>query len=154
MNAKFALFFAFCLLAPMNGARAQDAAAKPAIFVCGDSTAKNSGPGKNGNPVAGWGTPISNYFDPEKAVVKNVGHAGQSSLTYYTSDWPKVLPQIHSGDFVLLVFGINDGTTPPGLGEETKSVTVRGQTYDAHTYGGTCRKWRRTPGTRGRTYSY
>jgi lysophospholipase L1-like esterase len=104
---------------------------KPAIFVCGDSTSKNSGNGKNGSPVAGWGTPIANFFDSEKVAVKNVGHAGKSSFTYYTGDWPKVLPQIQAGDYVLLVFGINDGGTPPGLGDET--VDRNGQ--PVHTYG-------------------
>ena len=111
--------------------RAQDAAGKPAIFVCGDSTAKNSGKGKNGEPVVGWGTPIAEFFDAEKVVIKNVAHAGRSSRTYYEGDWPDVLPQIKTGDFVLLVFGINDGATPPGLGEET----VLRNDQPAHTYG-------------------
>jgi lysophospholipase L1-like esterase len=112
-------------------ASAQDGTNKPAIFVCGDSTAKNSGKGKNGEPVAGWGTPIADFFDPGKVVVKNVGHAGRSSRTYYDGDWPNVLPQIQPGDFVLLVFGINDGSTPPGLGDET---VVRND-QPVHTYG-------------------
>lgn len=112
-------------------APAQDTVANPTIFVCGDSTAKNSGRGKNGSPVAGWGTPIAEFFDPEKAVVRNVGHAGRSSRTYFEGDWPNVLPQIKQGDFVLLVFGINDGSTPPGLGDET--VQQRGR--PVHTYG-------------------
>jgi rhamnogalacturonan acetylesterase len=103
----------------------------PTIFVCGDSTSKNKGPGKNGQPVLGWGTPIADYFDPAKATVKNVGHAGKSSFTYFTGDWPGVLPQIKSGDYILLVFGINDGGTPPGLGDET--VDKNGQ--PVHTYG-------------------
>src|SRR5512143_218297 len=108
---------AFIILSPVT--HAQNAANKPSIFVCGDSTSKNSGKGKNGEPVAGWGTPIADFFDPAKVTIKNVGHAGKSSRTYYDGDWPNVLPQIKSGDFVLLVFGINDGTTPPGLGDET-----------------------------------
>src|SRR5436189_6420930 len=67
--------------------------AKPTIFVCGDSTAKNNGKGKSGEPVAGWGTPIAQFFDPEKVTIANVGHAGRSSLTYYEGDWPGVLPK-------------------------------------------------------------
>ena len=35
---------------------------------------------------------------------------------YLASDWPKVLPKIQAGDYVLLVFGINDGTTLNGTG--------------------------------------
>jgi lysophospholipase L1-like esterase len=108
-------------------ARADDAA-KPTIFVCGDSTAKNNGAGRDGTPMVGWGTPIAAFFDPAKATVSNVGHAGKSSLTYYTGDWPAVLPKIKSGDYILLVFGINDGGTPQGLGDE-----VNGQ--GTHTYG-------------------
>jgi lysophospholipase L1-like esterase len=93
---------------------------KPTIFVCGDSTAKNSGPGRNGTPMVGWGTPIAEFFDPAKATVSNVGHAGKSSRTYYNGDWPNVLPKIGAGDYVLLVFGINDGSTPNGTGPETR----------------------------------
>jgi lysophospholipase L1-like esterase len=131
MKTKLPLLIILGLLGGAGFVRAQEAASKPAIFVCGDSTAKNSGAGKNGQPMVGWGTPIADFFDPEKAVVKNVGHAGKSSLTYYTGDWPKVLPQINKGDYVLLVFGINDGGTPPGIGDET--VTRNGQ--PVHTYG-------------------
>ncbi len=126
------LLVVLCLLNIPQFVSAQDGAAKPLIFVCGDSTSKNSGRGKSGEPVAGWGTPIAAFFDSEKATIKNVGHAGRSSRTYYDGDWPNVLPQIKAGDYVLLVFGINDGTTPPGL--DDKIVTNRtGQ--EMHTYG-------------------
>jgi len=110
---------------------AQESTGKPSIFICGDSTAKNSGNGKSGAPVTGWGTPIAGFFDSDKVVIKNVGHAGTSSRTYYERDWPTVLPQIRKGDFVLLVFGINDGSTPPGLGDE---ITMQNN-QPAHTYG-------------------
>lgn len=107
-------------------------AGKPVIFVVGDSTSKNSGKGKNGSPVAGWGTPIAAYFDPAKVVINNVGHAGRSSRTYYDGDWPNVLPKINAGDYVLLVFGINDGSTLNGMGDETRPGP-NGQ--EQHTYG-------------------
>jgi len=106
----------------------------PGIFVCGDSTAKNNGKG-----AQGWGTAIDAYIDPGKAKVNNVAHAGTSSHTYYDGDWPKVLPQIKSGDYVLIVFGINDGglRTPPGLDDDTHEVTnARTQQVESvHTYG-------------------
>jgi lysophospholipase L1-like esterase len=126
---------------------ADPAPAIPTIFVLGDSTARNSGNGRNGQPVAGWGTPLADYFDPAKATVANVGHAGTSSRTYYNNpgDWPKVLPRINSGDFVLLVFGINDGGPPkkvsdrgsiPGTSEETVEMgRADGSVEIAHTYG-------------------
>lgn len=141
------IFSAFSLTLGLAAAHAADApavatapektpAALPAIFVCGDSTAKN-----NGNGAQGWGTAIEAYIDPAKATVKNVAHAGTSSLTYYNgaTDWPAVLPQIKAGDYVLIVFGINDGglATPAGLDDDlhertdprSKAVT------QAHTYG-------------------
>jgi len=106
-------------------ASAPAASSLPAIIVCGDSTAKN-----NARGAQGWGTAIAAYFDSAKVTVNNVAHAGTSSRTYYNGDWPKVLPQIKAGDYVLIVFGINDGGlhTPPGLGDE-----VDAQGY--HTYG-------------------
>ena len=128
-------------------AAAEAVATKPTIFVLGDSTARNSGNGKNGTPVAGWGTPLAAYFDPEKVTVANVAHAGTSSRTYYNipGDWPRVLPMIKAGDFVLLVFGINDGGPPktvtargsiPGIGDETVELPRADGTIEiAHTYG-------------------
>jgi lysophospholipase L1-like esterase len=131
MKIKLAFLIALTVIALASFTRAQETANKPSIFVCGDSTSKNSGKGKSGEPVAGWGTPIAEYFDATKVTIKNVGHAGKSSRTYYDGDWPNVLPQIKPGDYVLLVFGINDGSTPPGLGDET--VEQKGQ--PVHTYG-------------------
>lgn len=131
MKARFQFLVLLSLLGVVECVRAQDATGKPAIFVCGDSTAKSSGKGKNGEPLAGWGTPIAGFFDSEKVVIKNVGHAGRSSRAYYDGDWRNVLPQIKAGDFVLLVFGINDGSTPPGLGDQT----ILRNNQPAHTYG-------------------
>src|SRR6185436_7743997 len=118
-------------------------AAAPTIFVLGDSTAHNTAKGKNGEQCAGWGTPLAEYFDPAKATVANVAHAGTSSRSYFNgaSDWPRVLPKIKAGDFVLLVFGINDGAAPPagrgslpGIGDETVEVKRPDGTVEtAHT---------------------
>jgi lysophospholipase L1-like esterase len=131
MKTKLGFLILFSLLGALESSRAQDVTAKPRIFVCGDSTAKNSGKGKSGEPLIGWGTPFADFFDPAKVVINNVAHAGTSSRTYYEGDWPRVLPQIRSGDFVLLVFGINDGSTPPGLGDETAVQNNK----PVHTYG-------------------
>ncbi|HEX2854741.1 MAG TPA: GDSL-type esterase/lipase family protein [Opitutaceae bacterium] len=129
------------------GSAAEEAPRRPTLFVLGDSTARNNGKGKNGQPCAGWGTPLADYFDAEKVTVANVAHAGQSSRTYFTNpgDWPSVLPRIEAGDFVLLVFGINDGGPPrdvrsrgsiPGLGDETVELPrADGTVETAHTYG-------------------
>jgi rhamnogalacturonan acetylesterase len=134
-------------IATLGLLRADDVGTKPTIFVLGDSTARNTGKGKNGEAVAGWGTPLADYFDSAIATVAKVAHAGQSSRTYYNlpGDWPSVLPRIKAGDFVLLVFGINDGGPPtsvnsrgsiPGLGDETVALTRPDGTKEiAHTYG-------------------
>jgi rhamnogalacturonan acetylesterase len=149
LRPSFSLLLASLSLFALTFGRlaAADPAVKPTIFVCGDSTARNSGKGKSGEPVAGWGGPLADYFDADKAAVANVAHAGQSSRTYYTipGDWPKVLPQIKAGDFMLLVFGINDGGPPrterdrgsiPGLGDETVELKrADGSIETAHTYG-------------------
>ena len=134
-------------LAGLAGAGLAAPAVRPTIWVLGDSTARNSGRGHNGQPVEGWGTPLADYFDPARVAVENVAHAGQSSRTYYTlpNDWPRVRPLIQAGDFVLLVFGINDGGPPaaphsrgsiPGLGDETVDVPrAEGPVETVHTYG-------------------
>jgi lysophospholipase L1-like esterase len=121
------------------------AADVPTLFVLGDSTARNSARGRNGEPCAGWGTPLADYFDPAKIAVANVAHAGTSSRTYYLNpgDWPSALPRVKAGDFVLIVFGINDGTPPPrgrgslpGIGDETTEVKRDDGTVETvHTYG-------------------
>jgi lysophospholipase L1-like esterase len=133
------------LFGALRTAAADGATAAPTVFVLGDSTARNTAKGKNGEPCAGWGTPLADYIDPAKAVVANVAHAGTSSRSYFNNpgDWPKVLPQIKAGDFVLLVFGINDGAAPPagrgslpGIGDETVEVKRPDGTIEtAHTYG-------------------
>src|SRR5262245_43347828 len=138
MKCKIVFLLLIILVVAQNSSRAQDTG-KPAIFMCDDSTAKNSGTGKNGEPLAGWGTPFGDFFDPAKVTIKNVAHAGTSSRTYYDGDWPKVLPEIRSGDFVLLVFGINDGSTPPGLGEGSygwymSKMATDAQQKGAHVY--------------------
>lgn len=116
---------------------AKAAADIPSIIVCGDSTAKNDGKA-GGRQMQGWGTAIAAYFDSAKVKINNVGHAGTSSLTYYNGDWPRVLPQIKAGDYVLMVFGINDGGlgTPGGIDDELHNRSARGQAGEqAHTYG-------------------
>ena len=127
--------------------RADPATTKPTIYVVGDSTAHNTARGRNGQPCVGWGTPLAEFFDPAKVTIDNVAHAGQSSRTYYTlpNDWPRVRTLIKPGDFVLLVFGINDGGPPrdarsrgsiPSLGDETLELKKPdGAVETVHSYG-------------------
>ena len=109
----------------------------PTLFILGDSTANNNVRGQQG-----WGTPLTNYFDPAKVRIANRGHAGTSSRSFYNGDWPRVLPDIRPGDYALLVFGINDGlgsfngtgatrSSLTGIGDETQLVNEE----TVHTYG-------------------
>lgn len=137
----------FLFVFPASLLPAAELPEKPTIFVLGDSTARVSTAGKSGEPLVGWGTPLADYFDGDKVAIANVAHAGQSSRTYFNlpGDWPSVLPRIKAGDFVLLVFGINDGGPPrdvsargsiPGIGDETLELRRPDGTVEvAHTYG-------------------
>ena len=139
MKFKAAAILASLFLATLSAA-AQ--AALPSIFTVGDSTCKNSGNGRNGQPIQGWGTPLGTDapgwtapFDKSKCTVKNVGHAGKSATTYYTGDWiagQNVVSQIQPGDFVILVMGINGD--PHNGNDDT--VSANGQ----HSYGWYMRK--------------
>ncbi len=138
---------AMCLLGPGRLAAGEPAAETPRIIIVSDATARNSGPGRNGQPLAGWGAPLADYFDPTRVTIFNVSRPGQSSRTYYNDaqDWPSVLPQITARDFVLLAFGLNDGGPPysstsrgsiPGIGDETKDLTrPNGTVETARTFG-------------------
>ena len=70
------ILIAACFFGVIRGNAADAAPRLPLIFVLGDSTARTSGSGKNGTPMAGWGTPLADYFDREKTTVANVAHAG------------------------------------------------------------------------------
>jgi lysophospholipase L1-like esterase len=119
----------------------------PTVFVVGDSTANN-----NANGGKGWGDPFVSFFDTAKLNVLNRARAGRSSRTFSTEGlWDKVLQDLKAGDFVLIQFGHNDGGpldtgrargSLPGLGEETKEVTMPdGRKEVVHTFGWYNRKF-------------
>ena len=116
------------------------------LFVVGDSTANN-----NANGARGWGDPFADYFDLSQLNVINRARAGRSSRTFVTEGlWDKVLTELKAGDYVLIQFGHNDGGpldsgrargSLPGLGEETREVTMPGgKTEVVHTFGWYMRK--------------
>jgi lysophospholipase L1-like esterase len=145
------LLLPLALMASALSVRGAAESARPAgvpnLFILGDSTARNSGAGKNGQPVAGWGTPLADYFDARKVTVRNVARSGQSSRMYYNDPdgWPKVISEIKAGDLVLIGFGLNDGGPPymhssrgslPGIDGETKELPrPDGTTEIAHSFG-------------------
>ncbi|HLK68793.1 MAG TPA: rhamnogalacturonan acetylesterase [Bryobacteraceae bacterium] len=121
------------------------AAASPAIWVIGDSTANNQN-------HRGWADPFASYFDPAKATVINRARAGRSSRTFVTEGlWENVRSELKPGDFVLIQFGHNDGGPPdqdrargslPGLGDEAKEFTLPNGTRETvRTFGFYMRKF-------------
>lgn len=159
--AAFVLaLLAFCLSPPAPAAQTGQPAPTPAppvrrpadpklptLFVVGDSTANN-----NANGGKGWGDPFVAFFDTTKLNVLNRARAGRSSRTFMTEGlWDGVLQDLKAGDFVLIQFGHNDGGpldtgrargSLPGLGEETKEVTMPdGRKEVVHTFGWYVRKF-------------
>lgn len=121
----------------------------PTLFLAGDSTVHNTGPG-----LVGWGDVIGQFFDPAKISVTNFALAGRSSRTFQTEGWwDKVLADAKPGDFVMIQFGHNDSGalddtnrargSIPGLGEESKEIynPIMKKPEVVHTYGWYLRKY-------------
>ena len=133
------------------------AAAKPTLFVAGDSTANSSG------RILGWAaaSTFGVCFDPAKVSVVNGAAGGRSSRTFISDgSWNKILTRLQPGDYVLIQFGHNDiggineeppGSklplrargTIPGIGEESQEIdnVVTKQHEVVHTFGWYLRKY-------------
>jgi lysophospholipase L1-like esterase len=107
--------------------------------VIGDSTASNVN-------HRGWADPFADYFDRARINVVNRAIAGRSSRTFLTEGrWDRVLADLKAGDFVLIQFGHNDGSSPdkdrargslPGLGDESSAVSLAdGRNETVYTFG-------------------
>ena len=98
--------------------------ARRAVFVVGDSTVKNHGPGE------GWGDYLTPYFDGRRIQVLNWAMGGRSSRSFIEEGrWQRVLAQLQPDDFVLIQFGHNDQRelttdrgTIPEIGEASQEV--------------------------------
>ena len=124
-------------------AQTASSAARPTLFLIGDSTVKVGTAGQ-----VGWGDRIGKYFDAAAIDVVNAARGGRSSRTYLTEGlWDRVLEQMRPGDFVIMQFGHNDGSalfttdrprgSIPGTGEETQQGTIEltGQHEVVHSFG-------------------
>lgn len=81
---------------------------KPILFTIGDSTVKNED--NSDDSMWGWGSVISELFNPEEITVENHAKAGRSARTFLDEGrWDKVYNALQPGDFVLMQFGHNDG---------------------------------------------
>src|SRR5882762_9392761 len=97
-------FLSFLGLLAFTFAACAEDAAKPTLFLIGDSTMNNSTKGQ-----MGWGRSIANHFDTNRITVLNKARGGRSSRTYFTEGlWDEVAAQLKPGDFVLMQFGHND----------------------------------------------
>jgi len=122
-----------------------DTAQLPSVYVVGDSTASNLN-------HRGWADPFASYFDPARVNVVNRARAGRSSRTFQTEGlWDGVLADVKPGDYVLIQFGHNDGSSPdkdrargslPGLGDESQEFTLpNGNRETVYTFGHYMRKF-------------
>jgi rhamnogalacturonyl hydrolase YesR/lysophospholipase L1-like esterase len=110
----------------------------PVIFKIGDSTMKN-GNGKGENGQWGWGSLFSLFLDSSRISSENHALGGRSSRTFYTEGlWEHVLEGIHSGDYLIVQFGHNDGG-PFNTGRARASLRGIGnesQTFIMEKHGG------------------
>lgn len=87
-------------------------AEKPTIYIAGDSTAQTYDRAKT-YPQTGWGQVFADYFTDD-VVIENRSMGGRS-LKSYNNDGrlDKILTSMYPGDYVLIQFGHNDGSTKP-----------------------------------------
>ncbi|MBR5715399.1 MAG: rhamnogalacturonan acetylesterase [Bacteroidales bacterium] len=80
---------------------------KTVVWLCGDSTCKNSDNDPNG--MWGWGSQAYTVFDTAAVIFRNEAMAGRSCRTYLNERrWEKVYNSLQPGDIVFLQFGHND----------------------------------------------
>jgi rhamnogalacturonan acetylesterase len=132
---------------------------KPTIYLIGDSTTHN-----NDKETWGWGSIIPCYFDLTKINVENHAMAGRSTRTFIKEGrWNKVDSLLKPGDYVMMVFGHNEGSKPDttkagyrgvlkGTGNETVELTwPNGNKETVHTYGWYFHKFIRDTKAKGAT---
>ncbi|TDL15680.1 SGNH hydrolase [Rickenella mellea] len=108
------------------------------LWLVGDSTMAKGG---GGGGTDGWGQYLSTYFN---IAIVNDAIAGTSARSYTTKgDFTKVFNQVKSGDWVIIEFGHNDGSSSPDDGttdcagngyNTTCTVVDNGQSVVIHTY--------------------
>jgi lysophospholipase L1-like esterase len=132
---------------------------KPTLYLIGDSTTHNSD-----KETWGWGSIIPNYFNLSKINIGNHAMAGRSTRTFIKEGrWNEVDSLLKPGDFVMMVFGHNEGGQPDttkkgyrgvlkGTGEETVQLTwPGGEKETVHTYGWYLRAFIRETKAKGAT---
>lgn len=139
---------------------------KPTIYIIGDSTTHNT------LPMMGWGTALPDFFDTTKISIANHAMAGRSTRTFVKEGrWDAVTALLKPGDYVMMVFGHNEGSKPGvtgpnpnaqergtargvlhGIGEDTVHLTWPDGTQEiVHTFGWYFRKFVRETKAKGAT---
>ncbi len=132
---------------------------KPTLYLIGDSTTHNTD-----QVQWGWGTMIANYLDLDKINLKNAAQAGRSTRTFVKEGrWDKVYNDLKPGDYVMMVFGHNEGSKPDttkagyrgvfkGTGEDSVVFNWKDGTREVvHSYGWYFRKFIRDTKSKGAT---
>lgn len=85
-----------------------DAAARPTIWVCGDSTVCNYYP-LDSSVQAGWAQLLGKYVDTEKYDIKNLAASGQYAKGFVNAgQFEPILKYGKEGDIYIISIGIND----------------------------------------------
>lgn len=96
---------------------------KPVVWLCGDSTCKNTD--KDSTGMWGWGSQGYLVFDSTKVTFANEAMAGRSCRTYLREGrWDKVYNSLQPGDIVLIQFGHNDTGNEIGRGKDRNEIAT------------------------------
>jgi lysophospholipase L1-like esterase len=78
------------------------------VYLIGDSTMTD----QMMEPWAAWGQMFPRFFKPP-VLIANYAECGETTASFIGERrWPKLLSEIHKGDYVLMQFGINDRAIP------------------------------------------
>jgi lysophospholipase L1-like esterase len=78
------------------------------VFLIGDSTVTDQPMA----PWAAWGQILPRWFK-EPLLIANYAESGETTASFIGERrWPKLLSELHPGDYVLMQFGINDRKIP------------------------------------------
>ncbi|HTB63117.1 MAG TPA: rhamnogalacturonan acetylesterase [Opitutales bacterium] len=76
------------------------------VYLVGDSTMTD----QMMEPWGAWGMQFPRWFKPP-VVIANYAESGESAASFFNElRWPKLLSEVHPGDYILIQFGINDRT--------------------------------------------
>jgi len=95
------------------------------VFMVGDSTMADY-PLKSPSPIRGWGQMLPLYLTPN-VTVRNYARPGDTTKASLKQQWPRILPAIKPGDYVIIQFGHNDSKQgrsghSPAMGDYKKNL--------------------------------